>query len=273
MVTRKSGGRTPILLALVAALAICAAVFSAQNPVTQSAQTYARTVATASAGVYLTLLSLNAFLSTAQEVEVGGSFVVQGSAQPFKLLEPVDDTIERIASLVFTLMVVTGVLSVALGPASALGYAMLAGAAVLGLVVRHGGTGRTGMLARRLGWYGLFLGLALPGAFLLSSLIADHMTQDVLSQHQAVVAELTAGLDPHIETPGGTGMVDWFRDTRDGLERYGVLAGNIYERADDLIASLVSITAVFMFKLLILPALIMGALFVVARFFAQLDPR
>jgi hypothetical protein len=262
-----------VALAIVAALALLGAVLFQSNPLTQRAQDYARSVAVASGGVYLTLRSLNALLSTAQEVEVGGSFVVQGTAQPFKVLEPVDDTIERIASMVFTVMVVTGVLAVALGPASALGYGMLAGAAVLGLMVRHGGAGRAGILARRLGWYGVFLGLALPGAFLLSSLLADWMTADVMAKHQAILAELTADVDPRIETPGSGGILDWIGGTRDQLERYAALAGNIYERADELISSLVAITAVFVFKLLILPALILGGLFVIIRFFAHLDPQ
>jgi hypothetical protein len=141
---------------------------------------------------------------------------------------------------------------------------------VLGLMVRHGGAGRAGILARRLGWYGVFLGLALPGAFLLSSLLADWMTADVMAKHQAILAELTADVDPRIETPGSGGILDWIGGTRDQLERYAALAGNIYERADELISSLVAITAVFVFKLLILPALILGGLFVIIRFFAPL---
>ena len=97
----KRARRTQIAAMLLALVAFAAALGYASNPVTQSAQDYARGVAAASGGLDLTLRSLNAFLSTAQEIEVSGKVVVGGSAQPLKVLEPVDDTIERIADVVF----------------------------------------------------------------------------------------------------------------------------------------------------------------------------
>lgn len=241
---------------------------------TIGAQEYARDVAVASGGVYLTLRSLNAFLSTAQEVQVsGGAIFVNGSLQPLKVLEPVDDTVERIASLVFQVMVITGVLAVALGPASAVGFAMLAMAAMIALGLRQDrGPGRAAMLARRLGWYGAFLGLALPCSFLIAAMVADHMTQDVVAQHRAILDEITEQVAPELDSPGGGGALDWMRGISDDAQRYTALAGNIYGRADDLIASLVAITSVMIFKLLILPLLILGGFFVSARFFAGLDP-
>lgn len=121
---------TRVVLIVAAGLLLVAALLP-QTPLSKSAARYAGGVATASAGTYVTLRTLNAFLSTAQEIEVGGAFVVSGTAQPLKVLEPIDDTVERIASVVFALMVVSGVLSVAMGPVSAVGLAMMAGALVL----------------------------------------------------------------------------------------------------------------------------------------------
>jgi hypothetical protein len=261
------------LLVAAAILALAAALLTPANPLTQGAQSYARGVAAASGGVYLTLRSLNAFLSTAQEVEVGGALVVQGSAQPFKVLEPVDDTVERIAQVVFFVMVLTGVLAVAMGPVTGVGLAMTAVALGLAALTRAREAPVLSALARRLGWYGAFLGLAVPLAFVLSALTADRMTEAVWAEHSAIVAEITAEVEgaPEglAEDVSAHGMMSALQGARDDLDRYRRLAGGLYARADDLVTSLVALLAVFVFKILILPALILGAFFVTARTLAR----
>lgn len=262
--------RTPVVV--LAVIMIVAAVFalsSSANPLGRAAQRYAGQVAAASAGVYITLRSVNAFLSAAQEVEVGGSLVVSGSVQPLKTLEPIDDTIERIAGVVFAMMVITGGLSVAMGPIGAVGAAMIALA--MGLWIFDRLAGRRDVivvLARRLGWYGGFLALAVPLAFLISGLIADRMTQQVWQENDAVIAEITA---PIAEDPTAPELQNRLWQALDDLDDYRILAGNIYDRADDLIGSYIAILGVFLFKLLLLPAAIMGGFYLIARFFAG-DP-
>ncbi|MEQ5871137.1 hypothetical protein J4E08_14695 [Sagittula sp. NFXS13] len=227
----KGGVPTRLILSLVLAVALVAAAFASVNPATRAAQGYARQIAATSAGTYLTLRTLNAFLSTAQEVEVGGSLVVQGTAQPLKWLEPVDDTVERVAQVVFVVMVATGVLSVALVPVTGLGWAMLAGAAAVALFARrHAVAGR---IARALGLYGVFFGAMLPIALILSSALADRMA-----------ALQRAGSD---------------------LDRYRTMAVAIYERSDELVSSLLALVSVFVFKLFVLPALLLGAGWAVLR--------
>lgn len=258
----------PIVLLLLGVMALAAAVFPGANPVTQSAQRYAETIAEASAVTYVTLRSLNAVLSTAQEVEVGASLGFSGSFQPGKVLEPVDDTIERIAGLVFTIMVTTGVLAVAMGPVSAVGFAMVAGALTLWAAdLLIGRLDVVAVLARRLVWYGAFLAIALPLTFLLSSTVADRLTQDVWSRNAAVIDEITAP----VSQENWVGQDGWIPDWMENTDRYRDLAQNVYERADDLISSYLAILAVFLFKVFILPALLMGGLFVIVRFFAHRD--
>lgn len=261
--------RTPLwVLVVLAAAALAAAVFHRDNPVTGRAQDYAGDVAVSSAAVYVTLRSVNAFLSAAQEVEVGGSLVVSGTVQPLKTLEPIDDTIERIASVVFAMMVVTGVISVAMGPIGAVGAAMIALALAVWIADRMiGRRDVVVVLARRLGWYGGFLALAVPVAFLLSAQVADRLTQDVWAQNAAVIAEITAPIaEDGAQTPE---LQNRLWQALDDLDDYRVLAGNIYDRADALIGSYIAILAVFLFKIVVLPATLMGGLFLIARFFAQ----
>ncbi|RBI85787.1 hypothetical protein DRV85_08660 [Rhodosalinus halophilus] len=252
-------------LALLAVLALAVAMLWRENPATQGAEGYAGEVAAASAAVYVTLRTLNAVLSSAQEVEVGAGLIVEGSAQPLKVLEPVDDTVERIAGVVFGVMVLTGVLAVAMGPVWAVGWSMVAAALAI-----HAITGGVAGVGRRLLSYGGFLALALPAAFVLSALVADRLTQDVWDRHSAVVSEIAGGVE--IEAPvaeDDEGYWEAMRRQFDRIADYTALAGRIYERGDELIGSFIAILAVFVFKIFVLPALLAGAFLVVARGLAR----
>lgn len=269
---RTAERRIPVwLLLILAAAAVAAAVLHRDNTLTQTAREHAQATAVAGAGVYVTLRSLNAFLSAAQEIELGGSFVVSGTVQPLKTLEPVDDTIERIAGIVFAMMIATGVLAVSMGPLGAVGAAMIALALALWVADRI--VGRRDIvvvLARRLVWYGAFLAIAVPVSFLAASVIADELTREVWEANQAVIRDITEPLAADQTDAQGLGDRLWA--AREDAEEYRRLAVNIYDRADDLIGSYVAILAVFLFKLLILPLLLLGALFLVARFFADPPP-
>ncbi|MBD3664073.1 hypothetical protein [Sulfitobacter aestuariivivens] len=248
--------RTTVLaICLLAALA--AAVFR-DNPLTRAAQGHAQSVAVAAGATYVTLRTLNALLSTAQEFEVGLSFIASGSAQPLKWLEPIDDTVERIASLVFGIMVATGILAVALGPVSAIGMALLAVALALRLFLQ----GREDGLDRKLGWYGAFLGLALPVALIISAPLASVLTGDTYRENIAVIDDITVKF----------GKTEVLEQDEPGFAEYRELAGNIAARADDLIGALLMVLGVHVFGLLILPLLLIGGMFVIARHFARARP-
>lgn len=255
--------RAPLWLLILLALATATAAFwYRENPLNDTARQEARDVAVLSAGVYITLRTVNAFLSAAQEAEVGGAFVVSGSIQPLKTLEPIDDTIERIAGIVFAVLVVTGLLSVAMGPVSALGAGMMSLALLLWVADRL--IGRQDVvvtLARRLLWYGLFLAIAVPAAFALSGNLSERMAGSVWTENEAVIEDI---IDP-LGAPGaegGSGPIDTINEYRE-------MAGNIVGRADELIGSYINLLAVFLFRVLLLPALLMGGFFVTIRFFAH----
>ena len=253
-----------LILPGIAVLALLSILLSQSNPLTRQARAYAQSVAISSAAVYVTLRSINAFLSAAQEVEVGGTLVVSGTVQPLKTLEPVDDTVERVASVVFAVMVVNGVLAVALGPVGIVGAGMVIAAVTLATVTARADVQR---MARTLGWYGGFLAVAVPLAFWVSAVLADRMTNDVWARNAAIVAEIAAPLaDTATEETTLQGRL-WA--ALEDAEDYRVLAGTIYARADDLIGSYIAILAVFLFKILLLPALITGGFLVVIRSLAR----
>ena len=110
-----------------------------------------------------------------------------------KFLEPVDDTVERIADVVFAIMLTAGTLSVAMGPVSALGAGMIALASALWLADRAVGARDPAVgLARRLLAYGAFLGVGLPLAVLISATMADHLTAATWAEHQTIIEEIMA---------------------------------------------------------------------------------
>ena len=242
-----------VIIALCIVAALLAAVFR-DNPLNRAAQNYAHAVAVTSAATYVTLRTLNAFLSTAQEVEVGLSFIASGSAQPLKVLEPIDDTIERVAGLVFGVMVATGVLAVAVGPVSAIGFAMLAFALTLKLA-----TPRTMTLSRPMLWYGAFLGLAMPLALASSAIVATSLTEATYQTNLSVITEITA-------TVGDTSIAS---DNEPGLREYRALASNVWARADELISALIAVLGVYVFRIFLLPLLLIGAMLIAVRHLAR----
>ncbi len=254
-----------IVLIVIAMAALVAMAFFDRNPVVRQAERYAEDVATSSAVLYVSLRGVNAFLSAAQEIEVGGSLVVQGTAQPFKVLEPIDDTVERISDIVFYVMVVTGILSVALGPASAVGTGLVGLAVTVWLVERRlGASRRATEITRSLGWYGALIGVALPLAFVLASLFADTMTRDVWAENEAILEEITGSISPVVVDADARGWGVW-----EDAKQYSRLASTLVDRADELIASYVTILSVFVFRILILPMMLLGGFILMFRMLAK----
>ncbi len=200
-------------------------------------------------------------------MEVEGNVILfGGSVQPLKVLEPIDDTVERIAGVVFTVMLVSGVLAVSMGPLGAVGFALLALAALCGTLVLASGRDLGGV-PRQLAVYGGFLGFGIPLAFLLSSLVANALTERTWAEHSRIVAEITASVeDGTLEE-----AEESWRAMFDTLDQYRRIAGNISGRADELIGSLISLLAVFIVKVLVLPVLMAGGLVVVARRLGRAD--
>ncbi|MFD2739776.1 hypothetical protein ACFSUD_09370 [Sulfitobacter aestuarii] len=244
--------RRRLAMAIGAVLCIALSLFMLrveQDPLTARAQGYAADIAVRAGGTYVTLRTLNAVLSTAQEVEIGMSFIASGTAQPLKVLEPVDDTIERIAALVFGVMIATGVLAVALGPVSALGLIVLGTAlAVAALAPRR-------VAVRQLGWYGAFFGLALPLGLTVAAPLAQMLTEATYSRNIALIAEITQVVQD----------ADSPQEVELGINDYRRIAASLWEDADRLTGALVAIVGVYMFRILILPLLLNGGLFLAMR--------
>ena len=114
-------------------------------------------------------------------------------------------------------------------------------------------------LPRRLAWYGGFLGLALPLALVVSEPLAGALTEGVYLRNMEVIEEITA----HV---GGSEALG---EEEPGLTEYRQLASNLWSRADELIGALLAVLGVHVFRIFLLPLLLVGGLFVVARHYAR----
>jgi hypothetical protein len=109
------GNRRAAVIILALGIATALLGFTNHGPFIKEAKGYSQEIAKSSASAYLSLRLINAAISFAEEVEVGGSIIaVSGSAQPFKVLEPIDDAVERLSAAIFLIGAVSGVLTVVL---------------------------------------------------------------------------------------------------------------------------------------------------------------
>lgn len=257
--------------ALVAVLlaAVLALLLPRVNIVAQSTERYADDVAASALAVYVTLRALNAVLSTAQEVELSGQFVVGGSAQPLKALEPIDDTIERVAGAVFAVMLLSAILSISAVPVASVGALVAASGAVLALLARGPALSRFGVMAAL---YGGLLAVVLPFIITVGGLGGDLLTRAAWEENAQIVAEITQPYgDPAFETAPGAaqGMLSrlWSGagDAVDTVRFYQGIAAKVWVEADTLIASYIKLLAIFAFKIVLMPLVAFGVCYLVLR--------
>jgi len=245
----------------------------ADNPTVSAAERFNRDVAVAAGATYVSLRAINAALSTAQELEIGGAFGVSANAQPLKWLEPVDDTVERVSAVVFGVTLLAGVLSLALAPVAAIGAALLATGLVAWALcdicwqsarpprlLRNGMRGAAGT--------GILLGLVLPGVFALGAWVGDVLTRpawtEANAQLQAIAMEAQA-----LVAPTGSDETDdpgWFRRQREALSdladtagAYFGAAGTFWARSDDLLQASLTLVGVFLLRMVVLPLVLLIA--------------
>nr|WP_255599298.1 hypothetical protein [Hasllibacter sp. MH4015] len=255
------------------------------NPALPPAVDAAEEIALVTAGVYVSLRAINAALSAAQEVEIGASIGAQASLQPLKVLEPVDDTVERVADVVFAVAAGAALATVGLEPVAALGLVVL-GVGLLGL----GGAGATGrenaaaasLRAVRLG---AALGLVLPLVFAGGVWLGERATAP---QWEAATAELDAvANEARILIRDGeqdlvaedaeadglfsgflTGLSDVVGEVQDAgaaVSNYVAAVEVFMTQADALFRATLTIIGIFVLRTLVLPAVLLWSVMALLR--------
>jgi len=259
------------------------------NPALAPAQAAAEDIAATTATVYISLRVINAALSTAQEIEIGASVGAQATLQPLKVLEPVDDTVERVADVVFAVAAGAALATVGFAPISALGLSLLG----LGLMARSatlilpaaGAVLGPSSYAIRLG---AVFGLILPLGFAAGVALGDRITApqwaDAMADLSAITVEariligasegaaeditpqtaadgLFARLGAQLQAAG-----DGVGDAVEAIGRYRAAAVELMANADALFRASLTIIGIFALRMVVLPALLLwGALALMRR--------
>lgn len=184
---------------IVLAVGVVLATLGMTNnpPFIKGAKDYSQDIAQSSAVTYLSLRLINAAVSFAEEVEVGGSVIaVNGSAHPFKVLEPVDDAVERLSSAIFLVGTVSGIMTVVLPVLGSAAFVMiggaLAGLALLDLIrARFPGKEAIAALLCNLARSGGLAALVVI-SFSISSWFADGISDRAWGRYQLTLAEIAS---------------------------------------------------------------------------------
>ena len=239
------------------------------NPALPPAVSAAEDIALVTAGVYVSLRAINAALSAAQEVEIGASIGAQASLQPLKVLEPVDDTVERVADVVFAIAAGAALAVVGLEPVAAIGLVVL-GAGLLGMGAAQalGGSSSVYATSLRAVRLGAALGLVLPLGFALGVGLGESVTAPqwdaAMAQLDAVTGEarvlIGAGERELLEESDGglfSGFFAAVTDATASVQSYVAAAQVFTQQADALFSATLTIIGIFVLRTLVLPALLL----------------
>jgi len=186
------GNRRVASIVLAVGIVIGLLGFTNNGPFIKGAKGYSQEIARSSATAYLSLRLINAAISFAEEVELGGSaMVLNGSAHPFKVLEPIDDAVERLSAAIFLVGAISGVLTVVLPMLGGVALVMIgASLAVLELSsLRFPGRNFLSNLLRgtaRLGGLGFLIVIA----FSISSWFADGVSNRAWGEYQRTLTNI-----------------------------------------------------------------------------------
>ena len=244
------------------------------NPALPPAVGAAEEVALVTAGVYVSLRAINAALSAAQEVEVGASIGAQASLQPLKVLEPVDDTVERVADVVFAVAAGAALATVGLQPVAAIGLIVL-GVGLIGFGLASGSAARASLRAVRLGGaLGLVLPLVFAGGVWLGEVATQAQWDAAMVELDAVAGEarvlIGSGEAEVLDAAQGeegmiSGFVSAITGARESVQGYVEAAAIFTREADTLFSATLTIIGVFVLRVLVLPVLLLWSVMSLVR--------
>lgn len=251
------------------------------NPAVPPAVSSAEAVFASTAKVYVGLRAVNAVLSTAQEVEVGASVGAQANTQPLKFLEPVDDTVERVAEVVFAVAAGAMLASVGVGPVASLGLLVLGAGLLVGAAAgarpELEAIGPAGWRAVRLGAaLAFFVPIGLAGGTWLGERLTAPSWEAAVANFERVTGQAEDLVNPAEEAgPGGLTVpeAEWsfgklrrgLGSTLEAIGEYRRVDWDIWKEADTLIRASMTIIAVYAVQVLVLPALLLWGMLAVLR--------
>lgn len=184
------------------------------NPLAGLASSYNAEIAATGAAIYGSLRFATSAMSVAKDADLGGSVAVASvTFSPGQVLEPVTATINRMADLLFGLVLASGVVSVTLPALARIGAVLMAVAGVLLVIAQivqarmptDGGLQRLGSATARLG---VVVTIIVPAAYATAFILGDFLTADAWRSATAVFEKLSedfeAPTEPILPVPEAT---------------------------------------------------------------------
>lgn len=181
-------------------VAACAAAMFFVNPLAETASRFSREVTIGSGALYGTLRVANSLMSVAKDADVtGGVGVASVTASPGQLLQPVTNTIDRMADLLFYLAIASGVLSLVLVPvAKAASAALALGAAAIAilLLTTRAVPPALDRVCRSVAVIGILGAVLLPTSYSLAFYAGNAITEDAWASATQVFHRMDTQYDP-----------------------------------------------------------------------------
>lgn len=188
----------PKRLIPAALLLIMGTIGVVTNPLAGIASTYNTEIAASGAAIYGSLRFASSAMSVAKDADIAGSVAIASvTLSPGQVLEPVTATINRMADLLFGLVLASGVISVTLPAVARIGAVLLCISGILLAAAQYAGTGlrsaggglrRLGVATARLG---AITAILVPGAYSIAFLLGDFLTADAWRSATAVFETLS----------------------------------------------------------------------------------
>ena len=273
---------------LVAVLVL--ALLAWQPVVTAPAERFNADVLSSAVKVYAILRGINAAISVAKETEIGLQLVGSVTTQPAMVLDPIDETVARVADAVFALAAASGVLALALTPVAQIGavIAALGVAMMWGAGIRPASLGRLNGAGRSFAGFGLVLCLAVPLVYGLGGQLGVAWTDEARIEAQQMLNGSAESLSSAVEqaqaivdgaeaAPGRPAdaasiwsqIIDGARaagDTMGASVRDAVPTMEaVQDRGGEILESSIRLIAIYAFQLIVLPLVLLWGLFILAR--------
>lgn len=169
------------------------------NPLARIAADYSQDVTVGSASIYATLRTANAVMSVAKDANLQGSVgVLSVEGSPGQVLQPVTNTIDRLADLLFALAIVSGIVSAVLVPiskVSALVLASISGVTAITVATRMKMPSAVQNTLRQLLFVGVLGAIAVPFAYTVAFYTGNHITADAWNHASEVMNRLGQAYD------------------------------------------------------------------------------
>lgn len=209
------------------------------------------------AAVFATARALNAAISVAKSVQLSAGIGVQGAAQPFQVLDPIDQLIEQFSSLMLGATVALGgmLMLVEIGDRFALAAILPVGLGLVAAALWIPGSLGAGL--RRAGQIllvvALIAKLGLPGTVLLSDALATAVVSPRIEQAGGRLQAIDV---PGLPAPGASGSPAENPGWLDTLRRMEDITGQVtraFAAATTLADDLIDLTVSFVIKIVVVP--------------------